>query len=426
MSTSLVSKFNDVDQNSETKPIRPYWFLATVMASTMVWSSSPFSISVLILLISLPIWAINDLRRDGWQKWNAIFLLGFLASGALLPVLSELLGRKLDLDMASKQVWFICTLSALFAIMRMAVVRQGLPTTLVAYALGQLLSLSWLGLNTANPWKYDLSAPIAILLLVFTGTVVRRQGRRKSLPYLVFVILTVTSIALDYRSMAGICAMSSAVYAISKWNLGSRRKESSNRKKLLPVIFAGMAAATYFAFNQLALSGSLGQEIYQRSASQVALTGSLLLGGRPEWAATVELFRNNPIGFGPGVSPTSTELSSAFHSLDQIGVGSTNPYVREYLFGNSIELHSEAADLWARFGFVGLIFSLIAITLLVRGLGEQALSTDASPAAILVMIWALWGIFFGPIYSDGPLLVTGLVAASTLVTLQSRNIVEGK
>lgn len=172
-----------------------------------------------------------------------------------------------------------------------------------------------------------------------------------------------------------------------------------------------LGAGVYFLGSTLLVDGFLGQAAQQRSVQQIDQAGSLLLGGRPELAATWALIQDRPFGFGPGVSVNATDLDVAKSGMLNINYDPNNGYVEKFMFGDGIELHSSAGDLWADFGVAGLCLALFIIILTFRGLALLVASRKASGLALLVGIFSVWSLFFGPFYSTAPLftLLMGLM-----------------
>jgi O-antigen ligase len=158
----------------------------------------------------------------------------------------------------------------------------------------------------------------------------------------------------------------------------------------------------YLMFSSLALSGYLGQAIEITSKAQSHSGLPLLLGGRPEWTATLSLMRHKPLGYGPGVAPTSGDLLVAKQGLSVTDLGLGGDYVNSYMFGGHFKLHSVIADFWVNFGLLGLLWALFALfitaTAAVKALGRSADHALCS----LIGVLATWFLLFGPILTNLP------------------------
>src|SRR5690606_37117394 len=102
-------------------------------------------------------------------------------------------------------------------------------------------------------------------------------------------------------------------------------------------------------FVSLLTGGYLGSEAQERTTQQIETSGSLLIGGRPEFAATRHLVESRPEGFGLGVVPAWEDIRTARHGLAEVNV-ELEPVRLRYMFGGQFRLHSIAADLWAACG----------------------------------------------------------------------------
>jgi hypothetical protein len=138
----------------------------------------------------------------------------------------------------------------------------------------------------------------------------------------------------------------------------------------------------------------------QRSVQQLNETGSLILGGRPELAATVALMRDQPMGFGFGTVPSHHDVTVAKTGMANINYDPNNGYVEKNMFGNGYSLHSVFGDVWAHSGLVGLALVATLLVLVVLGLGRRLSVGNASALLLFVSVKTLWNLFFGPFYSS--------------------------
>ena len=157
-------------------------------------------------------------------------------------------------------------------------------------------------------------------------------------------------------------------------------------------------------------SSVLGEETRLRSLEQIDSSGSLLLGGRPELAATIALLQGRPWGYGAGTIPSLADVTTAKTGMAAIGYEPDNGYVENYMFGGRFELHSLFGDFWAFFGIPGIVLIVVLAVLLVRGLSVRVAHNAASAVLIYAVVRTLWNVPFGPVYSSIPLLIlaTGL------------------
>lgn len=268
----------------------------------------------------------------------------------------------------------------------------------LAYGAGMLLGVSPnSALFAENPWKFGFAVPAAVILLGLAQTIGRRVVEA-----VMVLALAAASAFTDARSSFAILMLTALLVF---WQMRPRR--ASRRASALRAV-AGLAALGFivYTFGQsLILEGALGEETRQRSLEQIDASGSLLLGGRPELAATLALLQGQPWGYGAGAIPTLHDVATAKTGMAAIGYEPDNGYVENYMFGGRFELHSLFGDFWAFFGIPGIALIVVVAVLLVRGLSVRVAHNVASAVLIYAVVRTLWNVPFGPIYSSIPLFV---------------------
>ena len=181
------------------------------------------------------------------------------------------------------------------------------------------------------------------------------------------------------------------------------------------MLIGGVAAATYFLATSLLVNGYLGTDAQVRTVEQIQTSGSLLLGGRPELAATIALMEHHPSGYGVGVIPTPNDILIAKSGLAGINYAPNNGYVERYMFGGQFELHSVIGDIWARWGLVGLAFLALITFAVLRSLVEAVSGGHGDVVTIFVCVWTVWNLAFSPFVVSAPimLLAVGLGLAQS-------------
>jgi hypothetical protein len=164
------------------------------------------------------------------------------------------------------------------------------------------------------------------------------------------------------------------------------------------VLLAGIAATVYLFTMAMATSGALGQTVQERTTAQ-SESGSLISGGRPEWAATRELVKLNPPGYGLGVVPNQTDRITGKAGLESINV-EVDDFRERFMFGDQFELHSVAGSLWANYGWVGVALAATVTVALVRSLSFALAARQAPTYVLFAGIMALWYMLFGPMHSN--------------------------
>lgn len=362
-------------------------------------------------LVAAPLW-LPALRR--YRMARATMLLGCAAvvAGILLAVYQSSF-RDYDLGNARAQVSLL--VAALSGIGLILWARNVIPLRWVAVVLGAGLLVSGLpyALASGNPWKFGVGVPATIILL---GLGI---GARWFVQVALLGGVALLSVANDYRSMAGIAALAAGFVILQAVKF--RPPKGWLGPLMIGVLGAVAVAGLYVVGTNLAANGTLGAEIATRTEQQLQQAGTLIAAARPEWIGTIGLMGAHPMGFGFGAVPEYADVWSAKQGLYTVGIGSTNGYVDNYMFGGQIRLHSTIADLWSQAGLAGVAFALTLAVVLVAALAGQLRAATLTGLAAFLVANALWDIGFSPLYGSA----MRLAAAVGLVLLLRETSVSG-
>lgn len=282
----------------------------------------------------------------------------------------------------------------------------------LAFGAGMLVGGVLGGGSGVNPWKFVWAVPTAVVLLSLAqrgatvdGGAPGRGSSHRTREVLVLAVLALTSAVFNSRSYLATFALAAALVLVPVRPGALSRRASW---VWVTAMFAAVAAAVYYLATTLLVDGYLGQQAQVRSIQQISDSGSLLLGGRPELAATIALMRDHPAGFGAGYVPTPETILTAKTGLASINYDPDNGYVDHYMFGGHVELHSTFGDLWASYGVAGLGFAVLLGALTLRGLSEGIARRTVSATLVFLCCWNLWNLVFSPLYSAGPTLTLGI------------------
>lgn len=271
--------------------------------------------------------------------------------------------------------------------------RSHLPDGLIAVIVGAtmlVMALPELG-STANDWKYLFSAPLTLFFMGLLNTQLLAAVAALG-------ALGLAGVALDSRSFFGMCVLAAGIL------LFQQRRQQAVRGWGSRIVTIAIGAALVFGMyamvSSLLVEGYLGDQVAERTQEQIQRTGSLLVGGRPEWSGTLELMRADPQGFGLGARPTYEDVWTARVGLDRAGVGTINRYVDNYMFAGEFKLHSVLADLWAQTGLVGLAWGISLMVVIVVGLVDLVLMGRASPVVAFLAVKGMWDLGFSPVFSS--------------------------
>ena len=251
-----------------------------------------------------------------------------------------------------------------------------------------------------NPWRFGFSFAVSVIVLALANVAGRRW-----LGFVAALGLAVVAMFTDARSSFAILLLTALLLG---WQLRPTRATRGKSGARVVIALAALAVVVY-NFGQAAIvAGYFGETTQQRTIEQLDASGSLILGGRPELAATLALMQDRPIGFGVGTLPNLGDILTAKSGMAEIGYEPNNGYVERYMLGGHIELHSLFGDLWAHFGIPGLALAGFILFLILRGIGATISARSASPVLIFLVVTAGWTFFFGPFYSAERMLILTL------------------
>jgi hypothetical protein len=171
----------------------------------------------------------------------------------------------------------------------------------------------------------------------------------------------------------------------------------------------------YRALTGAALVGYLGQATQERTELQISRAGSLILGGRPEGAASYALLKERPLGYGLGIAPSPADLQTVKEGMASVGADPNTGYVEVYMLGRSVfEMHSVAADVWTTLGLPGLLLALTVVAVMLRYLGHGMAYRSGTAIGYFLAIRVLWDLGFSPLYSSLPDLMLGIAVVAML------------
>ncbi|WP_369257934.1 hypothetical protein [Geodermatophilus amargosae] len=347
----------------------------------------------------LPLWLPVVRRTRGLLVLLVLTGVGLL-SGVLLA-----LGHAGDHGFVLNEAAVrVCTVLATVGGVGVLVWARGLlPVPVLGTVFGlAMLATELLGEGADNVWKFQLSSPLTVVALSLAVA-----WGRPVLTVAVLAVLGLLDVANDARSAFGFCVVAAALVLWQRRPLREGPVRPGRRWLAVPVLGA-LGASGYWLLTQLMLAGALGADIQQRTAVQIAQTGSLILGGRPEWAATWALAQVHPFGFGLGTVPNSQDVLVGEAGIAVTGIPTAGDYLVHYLLDGGVELHSIVADLWAGLGPAGALLGLAMGVLVVTGLADRLARRQASGLVCLLVPMALWGLPFGPMASNADTLTLAL------------------
>ncbi|MET1052787.1 MAG: hypothetical protein ABWX65_09130 [Mycetocola sp.] len=365
--------------------------LAVTIVGTRIFIASGLTVGIAVSLLLLPLW-LPALRRYQWAVPLMLLGLVTILSGAWLTDLHSATHRTSVGSVIDSGLLIIGLLSAVGVILW---ARELLPLWVIGsmFGTGMLITAVQTGaLGGSNAWKFGIGFPVMVIILALLS----RPGMR-AIDTAALLILAVISVITDSRYRFASLTIAAVLIL---WQM--LPKTSSRRTSALTTIavFGTIALITYNLVTAVLVEGYLGEQAQARSIDQIDRSGSLIVGGRPELAASISLFADNPLGFGSGTFPTQADILVAKTGMASVGYDPNNGYVENYMFGTGFELHSVAGDMWALFGFPGLAFAIATLVIVIRSLGQTLADRAATGLLVFLCISMLWNTLFSPIYGS--------------------------
>ncbi|WP_150307660.1 hypothetical protein [Planctomonas psychrotolerans] len=271
----------------------------------------------------------------------------------------------------------------------------------LSFGLGMLVTaLTNSALSSENPWKFFVGVPIAIVALSIVA-----RAHRRVLQIIVLLALAIASALQDSRAFfADLLLAATLILGAIVASAHSKRLTA----KATFGLFVLVAVIVYQAGTMLLLAGVLGPESQARSQEQFDRAGSVLLGGRPEFAATVALMTTKLWGYGAGTLANANDILQAKIGMTELAYDPDNGYVENFMFGSKIELHSVTGDLWAICGVLGLALAIYIAVILIRYLSVSLSNASATGLVLFLSVITLWNLGFNTIYTSSLPLILGV------------------
>ncbi len=387
--------------------------LAVVLTGLRVPVYRSLTVGAIFGLLLIPVWWSSIARFRGGRP---IVWLGLAsgASGLWLTWASEASHETPSrLLMANEFI----LLDILVGIAVLLWARTLIPTasTAALFAIGMVGSALTGGAGLSlSAYRFTYATPIAILVLALAW---RSQ---RLWPQAAAALALSAAIGLaGGRSDFALLLMTAV---LAGWQASTARTRAGSRVRIA-VLGLALVFGIYQVGQGLILDGYLGASAQQRSVAQIATSGNILLGARPEMAATIALIAHHPPGFGAGVAPSLSDVTVAKDGMSQIGYNpNNNGYVDHYMFGSAFELHSILGDMWARYGLLGLALAVVLLCYAASSVMGLAARRVAPALLIYLAIRLAWNTFFGPIWSAATLITAAIGLALAVKTADSRRI----
>lgn len=252
-------------------------------------------------------------------------------------------------------------------------------------------------LSSANPWKYGLATPVALLVLAAAYD-------KKASNRVIFWLLAglgAVSFVFDSRFQAGLFLICATLNVLVNRRTAVRKRSWRNLLILMVAVLA-----LYFSYPTLALSGSLGSRAQAQQVTYEENNSNFILSTRMELPQIAYLAsRHLAIGIGSYSPIDSSEAYGALEWLDE-NIQPLTGNDESYLLGREIGLpgynaHSAALSTVLFAGVLALpfwVFLFVSIGSTLRMYVAASSSKLVVPALVLYFSGlGLWDALFSPL-----------------------------
>jgi hypothetical protein len=345
------------------------------------------TVGIAIAVVLLPLW-VPQVRSSRWVAWLTV-LAGLAAVWSVWLTVWHSDSRGVSLVGVFESVFLVLGLACGVGCVLWARGRMSVTVVGVAFGVGMLLGINPDGGAYADsPWRFGYALPVTVICLALAA-----RWRKRWVDVVALLVLAGVSAVNGGRSSSAILLMVALLVLWQSWG----RPASSRLAALRTLILFGLLAlGTYLSVQAAILDGALGEGAQDRTELQLATSGTLITGGRPEIGATAALMGASPGGFGGGSLPSMTDVLVAKSGMAALGYEPNNGYVENYLFGSGFELHSVTGDFWAWYGIPGLVLAILLVAFFVSRVSVVVTARSASALVLFLVVKAMWDLMFSP------------------------------
>jgi hypothetical protein len=363
-----------------------------------------------IMLIALPLAVVRHPERIRQRPVPTILKLGILWLAS--QIVTDLLRNSAPEDYLrgwSKILLVLVSFAVLWTVVccnRRRFVLYG-----VGAALGGILTLfiSPSEQMLDSPWKFGLSGPLTILIVIAVAHSARHKFAGILFP---LTTLAVVHSFTNTRSLGLMCFMT-ALYSIFQTSTSSNEKRPLGlRLALLGSVLLGGIWGFTALYSYSAERGLFG-EYAQRKFEAQSGEGGLLLGGRSEILASGQAILDSPL-LGHGSWARDPKYSAILaEKRAELGY-------KAFQGGNSDDLipaHSHIFGAWVEAGLAGAVFWTFVLVFAIRSLIRISGSEPLLPLFVFAGFVLVWDVLFSPISPERRFLEPYFIAAMIVVRL---------
>lgn len=388
-----------------------FCFVAPALQFVQIQAVGVLQATDLVLLAALPIAVIRHPERLRQKPVPTILTLGIL--WLISQVATDFVRRSAPEDYLrgwSKIVLILVSFTVLWTIVCRS--RRRFVLYGIGAAIGGILTLYVHPSDQMldSPWKFGLSGPITMLVVICAALLEKRRYLAVLLP---MTILAVVHAFENTRSLALVCLLT-AIYSLffRMSSAGKQGRLGGTRLALL----GGAVAAGILGFTALyshyAEQGIFGEYAQQKLQAQSG-EGGLILGGRSEILASGQAIVDSPILGHGSWARDRTYTAILAENRAELGYKSFQSGENDDL----IPAHSHIFGAWVEAGLAGAVFWLFVLAYAIRSLVKVSGSEPLLPLFAFAGLVLVWDILFSPISPERRFITPYFIAAMILLRL---------
>lgn len=375
--------------------------LCVIAAGLDIGLAMGFRLGLVVALAACVLWARNSGRRRIYQWLMALavaaLIMGVLLTSTAFPDRSVSWGAVLARSAMFLGVPVVAGMLAWGARL------LGTGAMAVLFGTGMLLGIPSHSSVQDNAWRFTYSVAVGVFVMALTSYVGPRW-----LGIVALATLALIGLANDSRSNSAMLLLAGIlVIAQEAPRLSTRRGRGLGA--LVALVLAGLTI--YWGLQGAILEGYFGESTRSRTEAQIEQSGSLIVGARPEMAASFALIRDHPLGVGSGTIASYGDVVSAKTAMAGTGYDPNNGYVEVYMFGGPIEVHSVLGDFWLWFGPIGAVAVILITVFILYHFSRSFSQANLTPLMAYLTVRIAWDFAVSPASSAARLLTLGLALA---------------
>ena len=375
--------------------------LCVVAAGLDIGLAMGFRLGLVVSLASMVLWA-RDAGRVRIYQWLIVLVIAAAIAGALLTFTTSPEHSISSMAVLNRSL-LLLGIPLIAGMMAWGASLLGVGAMTTLFGMGMLFGIPFHLSTQDNAWRFTYSVAVGIFVMAVTSYVGPRW-----LAIATLVILAVIGLLNDSRSNSAMLLLA-AILVIAQ-NLS--RLSTRRGRGVGAIVALGLSGlAIYWGLQGAILEGYFGESTRGRTEAQIEQSGSLLIGARPEMAASSALIGDHLFGLGSGTIASYDDILSAKTAMSATGYEPNNGYVEVYMFGGPIEVHSGLGDFWLWFGPLGAAAGILMVFMVLGHFGRSFSQIRLTPLMAYLTVRISWDMAVSPATSSVRLLTLGLALA---------------